>query len=144
MSFFNRTPQLPLTTYGYQPPPEATAHGWSCPSEDCGVTEHEQVRKWPKRCTNCGSLADPVFDVVLCDLMMPELSGMDFYARLQQAWPSMAERVIFLTGGAVSTRAAQFLDRVPNPRLDKPFDPTVLRRAVAKLVGGEPSATPPA
>jgi signal transduction histidine kinase len=79
--------------------------------------------------------SDPTFDAVLCDLMMPKMSGMDFYAQLIQNSSVMAERVIFLTGGAFSSRAAQFLDRVPNPRLDKPFDPAVLRHAIAKLVG---------
>ena len=81
--------------------------------------------------------AEGPFDAVLCDLMMPRMSGMDFHAQLIDRASVMAERVIFLTGGAFSSRAAQFLDRVPNPRLDKPFDPTALRRAIAKLVGGE-------
>jgi signal transduction histidine kinase len=79
-------------------------------------------------------VTDSEIDVVLCDLMMPEMSGMDFHARLMETAPELAERVVFLTGGAFSSRAAQFLDRVPNTRLDKPFDPTVLRKAVAKAI----------
>jgi signal transduction histidine kinase len=76
---------------------------------------------------------DPI-DVVLCDLMMPEMSGMEFHARLSETAPEIADRVLFLTGGAFSTRAAQFLDSVKNTRLDKPFDPAVLRKAVAKAI----------
>ncbi len=78
--------------------------------------------------------ADPTIDVVLCDLMMPELSGMDFHAKLSEAAPDVARRVIFVTGGAFSSRAAQFLERVDNPRLDKPFDPAALRNAVARAL----------
>ncbi|HTJ43646.1 MAG TPA: PAS domain S-box protein [Kofleriaceae bacterium] len=61
------------------------------------------------------------FDVILCDLMMPEMTGMDVHAALVERDPSLAERMIFMTGGAFTARARDFLDRVPNPRLEKPF-----------------------
>jgi signal transduction histidine kinase len=96
--------------------------------------EHEVVTALDARLALKMLASAPSFDVVLCDLMMPEMSGMDFFAKLAETSPKLAERVIFLTGGAFSSRAAQFLDSVPNARLDKPFDPTVLRKAVAKLV----------
>jgi hypothetical protein len=53
---------LPGTSYGYTPPSGATAHGWCCSNPDCGFAEHEVVRRWPKRCTKCNSIADPLFD----------------------------------------------------------------------------------
>lgn len=62
------------------------------------------------------------FDAVLCDLMMPELSGPDFFDRLQQARPELASRVVFLTGGAFTDGTRAFLDRTENPRLQKPCD----------------------
>lgn len=46
------------TSYGYQPPPGATARGWRCANEECGAT----VRRWPRRCRRCGWPADPEFD----------------------------------------------------------------------------------
>lgn len=55
-------PRLPMTSYGYQPPAEATAHGWCCPNPDCGVSEHEVVHRWPKPCPECGTNTDPLFD----------------------------------------------------------------------------------
>lgn len=61
MGLFGAKP-LPTTSYGYQPPPGATAHGWICTNWDCRVSEHEPVRRWPKPCTRCGSLTDPLFD----------------------------------------------------------------------------------
>ncbi|HVR61236.1 MAG TPA: ATP-binding protein [Polyangia bacterium] len=62
------------------------------------------------------------FDAILCDLMMPELSGMDLYDEVARVAPAEAERMIFITGGAFTPRAREFLDRVGNPRLEKPID----------------------
>jgi PAS domain S-box-containing protein len=68
------------------------------------------------------------FDRIFCDLMMPELSGMDFY---QQLSPAVREKVVFLSGGVFTDRARDFLDTVPNRRLDKPFDTQALSAALA-------------
>jgi CheY-like chemotaxis protein len=75
------------------------------------------------------------YDVVLCDLMMPGLTGMDLHQRLEERWPELAARVIFLTGGAFTEGAQAFLARVPNPRLEKPFEPGGLRQVVAAALG---------
>jgi PAS domain S-box-containing protein len=65
--------------------------------------------------------AGEAFDVILCDLMMPDVSGMEFYERLMRNAPGVAKRIIFTTGGAFTDAARTFLDRVPNARLAKPF-----------------------
>jgi PAS domain S-box-containing protein len=79
-------------------------------------------------------LAGERFDVVLCDLMMPVMSGMDLYEELARSAPDQARRVVFLTGGAFTQRGQEFLDQVPNPRLDKPFDNQHLRAIVRERV----------
>lgn len=61
MAFFKKI-ALPTTSYNYVPPLGATAHGWTCPNSDCGATEHEPVRRWPKQCDRCGTNTDPLFD----------------------------------------------------------------------------------
>ena len=61
MGLFGPKPLL-RTSYGYQPPPNATAHGWSCTNYDCGAAEHENVWLWPHSCPRCGSPTDPLFD----------------------------------------------------------------------------------
>lgn len=61
MGFFGAKP-LPGTSYGYQPPPGATAKGWGCTNRDCGISEHEFVKRWPKACPSCGSATDPLFN----------------------------------------------------------------------------------
>lgn len=70
------------------------------------------------------------YDVVLCDLMMPEMTGMDLFDALLKAAPRVTERVVFITGGAFTPAARSFLDRVENPRVEKPFDPESLRKLI--------------
>jgi len=64
---------------------------------------------------------DAEFDVVLCDLMMPEVSGMDVYESVARDRPDLAARFVFMTGGAFTDRARAFLKHSGLPRLDKPF-----------------------
>jgi CheY-like chemotaxis protein len=67
------------------------------------------------------------FDVVFCDLMMPHFTGMDVHSRVKEANPELAERFVFITGGAVREDIRAFLNEVPNERLDKPFSSQNLR-----------------
>ncbi len=74
------------------------------------------------------------FDVILCDLMMPEMTGMQLHAELARRDPQEAARVIFITGGAFTPTARAFLDTVPNERMEKPFDPHNLRALIQRSV----------
>jgi PAS domain S-box-containing protein len=74
------------------------------------------------------------FDVILSDLMMPGMSGMELYGELARLDPRMASRVVFVTGGAFTPEANAFLDRVVNERLEKPFHFKQLRELVCKFV----------
>jgi two-component system cell cycle sensor histidine kinase/response regulator CckA len=62
------------------------------------------------------------FDVILCDLMMPEMDAPVLYEEIRKISPAQADRMVFVTGGAFTARAREFLENVPNPRLGKPFD----------------------
>ncbi len=62
------------------------------------------------------------FDVIFSDLMMPGMSGMELHAELERLVPQQAKRMVFLTGGAFTPRASEFLGTVRNRFLDKPFD----------------------
>jgi PAS domain S-box-containing protein len=72
------------------------------------------------------------FDLVLCDLMMPEVTGMDLHAELMRADPQTAGAMVFLTGGAFTPRATAFLAAIPNPHIEKPFNPQALRQLAAQ------------
>ncbi len=74
------------------------------------------------------------FDVILCDLMMPEVTGAEFYQQLRRESPEQAERVIFLTGGAFTPRAREFLDNVTNLLIEKPFEHEQLRALVNERI----------
>ncbi len=73
---------------------------------------------------------DP-FDLVLCDLMLPETSGVDLYVELLRTAPHLVSRIAFMAGGASTARARAFLSSVSNPCLGKPIDMSELRRLVA-------------
>ncbi len=76
------------------------------------------------------------WDVVFCDLMMPEMSGMEWYDGVRRAAPPLAGRIVFVTGGAFTDAAREFLERVPNARVEKPFTPDELRALVADRLAG--------
>jgi CheY-like chemotaxis protein len=66
--------------------------------------------------------SDRPFDIIFCDLMMPEVSGTDFYKQLSVSSPELLDRLVFMTGGVFSTRTSAFLEQLPNPCIEKPFD----------------------
>jgi CheY-like chemotaxis protein len=74
------------------------------------------------------------FDLILCDLMMPEMTGMDLYAELSRVAPEQASRMVFLTGGAFTPKAWTFLSKVAGEHIEKPFSPAALRATVRRCV----------
>ena len=97
----------------------------------------------PHTSTVCSSLLEAkaliepnpyAFDVMLCDIMMPELNGMDLLQRVRAEAPELESRFVFMTGGAFSSSARRFLDEITNPVLEKPFDLRALDAVVAASV----------
>ena len=69
------------------------------------------------------------FDVILCDLMLDDVSGMEIARWLEQERPDVVDRVVFMTGGAFTTEARDFLRNVPRHRqLEKPFSAEEIHR----------------
>ena len=79
------------------------------------------------------------YDVILCDLRMPELDGRAFYARLRQRAPALCQRVIFLTGDSPAADHQAFLGQCGRPWLGKPCAIAALRQAIQQVLAG---ATP--
>jgi CheY-like chemotaxis protein/two-component sensor histidine kinase len=73
------------------------------------------------------------YALILCDLMMPGMTGMDLHAALAIQCPTQAERTVFVTGGGLTPEAETFLKRASNVRLEKPFEPYQLRAVVRAL-----------
>jgi len=63
---------------------------------------------------------DPAFDSIVCDLMMPEVDGKSFYDAVRRDHPELADRIVFMSGGAFTPRLRKFAASVTNPVLQKP------------------------
>jgi len=73
------------------------------------------------------------FDVIFCDVMMPEMSGIEVYQRIAEHYPGQEQKLVFMTGGAFAEPAAHFVESVENPKLKKPFTGSSLRALVAAV-----------
>jgi CheY-like chemotaxis protein len=74
------------------------------------------------------------YDAILCDLMMPQVTGMELFDAVRALDPAQARRIVFVTGGAFTASARQFLDESENPRIEKPFDLRELRDLVDAML----------
>lgn len=75
----------------------------------------------------------PDFDLVICDLSMPAMSGMQLFQIVKECYPALADRFVFATGGSSQRELEDFLRSIPNRVLEKPFDLGVLRALLAEL-----------
>ena len=73
------------------------------------------------------------FDVIFCDVMMPEMSGVEVYQRIRECHPGQEHQLVFMTGGAFTEPAAHFVESVENRMLKKPFAGSSLRALVATV-----------
>jgi CheY-like chemotaxis protein len=73
------------------------------------------------------------FDLILCDLSMPTMSGMRLYEEIRKLDEALLPRIVFATGGSTQRDIEAFLASVTNLVLEKPFEMRVLRKLVADL-----------
>jgi len=74
------------------------------------------------------------YDLILCDLRMPELDGPGFYREMTQIYPQLRRRIIFLTGDTLSQEAQEFLAWAGVARLSKPFRAAEVRQAIQQAL----------
>ena len=74
------------------------------------------------------------FDLIFCDLMMAQLSGMEVFDIVRRRFPDLIDRFVFMTGGAFTQQAKDFLSGVSNPVVEKPFDIRALRLLVSRRI----------
>jgi CheY-like chemotaxis protein len=82
------------------------------------------------------------FDVILCDLRMPELDGRAFYAHVRQQAPALCQRVLFLTGDRHAADHQAFFAQCGRPWLEKPCSIAALRQAIQQVVERATPAPP--
>ena len=77
---------------------------------------------------------DQDFDLIICDMMMPRLSGMELHSWLYEINPELAQRLIFVTGGAFTPKARHYLKAVGNHRIEKPFNALEFKKTINERV----------
>lgn len=92
--------------------------------------------------TALAMLEHGAFDAVLCDIMMPHMTGLELHALLSETRPEVAERMVFLTGGVFDGRAEQFLQEHARWCMGKPFDPGALLALVAERIASADALAP--
>jgi CheY-like chemotaxis protein len=92
------------------------------------ITEPEQALAW--------ITSGETFDVILCDVMMPAMNGVELRNRIEGLAPDQAARIVFVTGGIVMPEVRALLERVPNAWLEKPIDIDGLRDLIRRRLRG--------
>jgi DNA-binding NtrC family response regulator len=78
------------------------------------------------------------FDLILCDLRMPELDGIGLYHEVETHHPHLLHRIVFLTGDTWSPETNAFLEQINFPRLTKPFNAIEVRRVMEQMLAEVP------
>ena len=82
---------------------------------------------------------DDAFDVVLCDMMMPDMTGAQLFEAISVSNPALARRFVFLTGGAFTPETQAFLESITNPVVGKPIEVEQLLTIIAGVIARSPS-----
>lgn len=80
-------------------------------------------------------LADGDYDAIFCDVSMPDVTGIEVFEWVRAQRPALAERFVFMTGGALSEQSQHFLDRVAPRKVPKPFHPKEIYAALRAAAG---------
>jgi len=95
--------------------------------------EHDVILATSGREAKAILAEDDRFDIILCDLMMPDVTGMEVFGYVSAERAHLAGRMVFMTGGAFTARARAFLDQIPNLCIEKPFELVRLREVIRDL-----------
>ncbi len=79
------------------------------------------------------------FDLILCDVMMPTMTGTELHQVLERELPEVAARVVFISGEVFAGETQEYLGRVPNPLLEKPCDMARLRTLIRERIQAVPA-----
>jgi DNA-binding NtrC family response regulator len=88
--------------------------------------------------------SDGWYDVILCDVMMPLMNGIELRNRVHAVRPDLAARIVFVTGGIVVAHLRDLLDATPNTVLEKPLDFGALRELIRRRARAEAPRQAPA
>lgn len=133
--------EVPTTTTLMPPPPR---HGLNVLVVDDDPMVRRSLRRALKQQVvtladdgenGLDACAHATFDLILCDVMMPGISGTEFLQRLTQRDPAQAERVILITGGVFTAEERARIDALGARVLQKPISPAQLACSLAQTQG---------
>jgi two-component system NtrC family sensor kinase len=70
------------------------------------------------------------YDAIFCDVMMPQMNGLQLLTLLRELYPSMAPRLTFMSGGVIDPKVSNQIAAVANPVVEKPFVPGQIYQAL--------------
>jgi signal transduction histidine kinase len=73
------------------------------------------------------------YDAFVCDLMMPDMSGMELHRHVKDRWPELAQRMVFASGGAFTPEATEFTEHPDRLFVQKPFEIQMLRSLIERV-----------
>jgi CheY-like chemotaxis protein len=100
-----------------------TRRGWVCHEAEHGRAALDQLAE------------SSAYDVLVCDLRMPVMSGVELHDYLAASSPELLDRLLLIAGNVTSPEVAEFLERTSCPLLTKPFELHELASAVEELQG---------
>jgi PAS domain S-box-containing protein len=97
------------------------------------LSRHHDVVTVDRGSAAIAALEANEFDVVLCDVMMPGMTGVDVYRHVAATWPGLEQRFMFITGGAFTVELEKFLAATGRLILSKPFQINAVLAAIASV-----------
>ena len=101
----------------------------------------DAITAWGCEVTPCGLAAEAIqklqldsYDIIVSDIRMPGLSGIQLYGWIQENQPAMTRKILYTTGDSFDPETREFLDRSHLPSLGKPFDLKKLKLALGDLL----------
>lgn len=98
------------------------------------ISRSFQVTSVPSGVEGLREILKEPFDLIICDMMMPQVGGENFYWAVTRVRPAAAQRFIFFTGHKNNPKLNFFFDRVKATVLFKPFKLTALDAAIGEVV----------
>jgi CheY-like chemotaxis protein len=80
----------------------------------------------------------PLFDLIICDIHMPEINGADLYSYVLNHYPDYEKRIIFMTGGLLNSPLQDFIRTNKNICIAKPFQPDLLQKTITDFLDNPP------
>jgi CheY-like chemotaxis protein len=106
---------------------------------DILVAEGHDVRTAENGVDALRLLGEQEYDVILSDMMMPEMDGQQLYGEIARRWPHIVTRMVFVTAQAEEPSIADFLGRSGTRVVEKPFSMAELRTALEHVQGPSPA-----